>query len=232
MEGKALHAKADTLETEQEKQKAITEAYKAASNSVQWFRTLREEQKDKIMYAETLLLYANSAARFVRECPSQAPSSNDGIIETAKQNVHEALRILTALNHPTTGNAYRVLGVIEHHWTMSRPLGTSKTIQTIMAPWRILSDLGRVRQCGVPVCSFILEHITLKAEPPHARIWLPWLEKATILHTEIGGEAVIPTPRNIETTLSNWRVGSVSTAWRSDRLTLSDEDTAAFLKHF
>ena len=172
------------------------------------------------MYAEALLLYANSAARFVRECSCQAPSSNDGIIETAKRNADEARRILTSLNHGTAANAYRVLGVIE---LCQDHLEEAKTFFIRALREFLKTDLGRKTVwCAV---SFWNMHITLKAlgRMPES---LPWLKKATILHAEIEGSSHPYTKKYRDNFIKLTKDVSRQPV-DYDRLTLSDEDSAA-----
>lgn len=79
------------------------------------------------------------------------------------------------------------------------------------------------------VCSFILEYAhNTEGARPHARISA--LAKATILHTEIEGSSHPYTKKYRDDFIKLTK--EVSPQPDDDRLTLSDEDTAAFLKHF
>ena len=123
---------------------------------------------------------------------------------------------LFALNHPTTGNAYRVLGVIE---LCQDHLGPANQFFIMALREFLKSDLGV--WCAV---SFWNMHITLKALG-HMPESLPWLKKATILHTEIEGSSHPYSKKYRDDFIKLTK--EVSPQPDYDRLTLSDEDTAA-----
>mmetsp|Transcript_64339 Transcript_64339/g.141041 ORF Transcript_64339/g.141041 Transcript_64339/m.141041 type:complete len:143 (+) Transcript_64339:110-538(+) len=126
---------------------------------------------------------------------------------------------LFALNHPTTGNAYRVLGVIE---LCQDHLGPANQFFIMALREFLKSDLGRKTVwCAV---SFWNMHITLKALG-HMPESLPWLKKATILHTEIEGSSHPYSKKYRDDFIKLTK--EVSPQPDYDRLTLSDEDTAA-----
>lgn len=183
VEGKALNAKADTLD-EMGKRDAIGKAYEAASASIDFFRSLPEEQKDKVMYAEALLLYANTAARVAKHRQTQAgwmKVSSAEMLDMARRNADEAGKILKQLDHPNAGNAYRVKGVIElsqkdfqqaRKYFVMALQEFSKSEEGCKTVWRAVS--------------FWSMHVAL-LEAGKKEESLLWLKQAIILHTEIEG---------------------------------------------
>eukprot|EP00438_Fugacium_kawagutii_P034072 Skav205993 [mRNA] locus=scaffold2084:123029:124222:+ [translate_table: standard] len=74
MEGRVLHAEAVKLSAD-ESSKVIEKAWQAAYKSVKLFQKLAlTKQEHKVMYADALLLYANTAARVVRQRREEQPS--------------------------------------------------------------------------------------------------------------------------------------------------------------
>ena len=175
LKGKTLNSKAATL-SQMGKREAINKAHKAAWTCKQRLSTLCCEELDKIMYAEALLLCANTEARLVRDMKGFNIGDK---VRNARQDAEEAVEILSALDHPahpTLANAYRVQGVIElvqGHYNEAMKF-FKDALRTFAESSKGLED----KWCSV---AFLNMHVALLALG-NGQAALPWLKQATIKH--------------------------------------------------
>ena len=226
VEATAFHAKAGTSVAKMESQQYIRKAFEAASTSLKLLRTLPEEQRDEVMYAQALLLHANlvgRVARFGQRQASRMKVSGGEMLQMlgdARRNAREASNVLRQLNHPDAGNAYRVLGVIENSQNNLK----KALIYFIMALRAFLKPTKKQPTVWCAV-AFWNVHITLM-DLGDKQGSLPWLKQAAILHHQMCGSSH-PYTRQYREKLSRLSHEAAQAHDHDEELRLSEHEIAA-----
>ena len=183
VEGKALHAMAG-MKSGNEKRDALRYAQDAGRKSEELLSKLSPERQEKTVrdiYAEALLLQANTGARL---------AENDAMFETARDKAKEAVKFLEMDRFPNLtaqAAALRVSGAVEL---------AQKRYETAESFFRhALKKFVEGRQCGVQESGKTVWHAVaywnmyiVKKETGDLEAAVAWLKQATLLHKSMHGE--------------------------------------------
>ena len=188
VEGKALHARAG-MTFGDKKRNALRGAQDAGRESEKLLSMLSPERQEKTvrdMYAEALLLQANTGARLAA---GAWLAENDAMFETARRKAEKAIEFLERFASASDlGAAYRVRGAVEL---------CQKKYQEAEGFFKLaLQKFEEARQCGVhEKTEWHMWHAVsywnmyvVKKETGNLQEAVAWLKQAILLHGSIQGE--------------------------------------------
>eukprot|EP00434_Breviolum_minutum_P001669 symbB.v1.2.001476.t1/scaffold48.1/size388161/9 len=187
VEGKALHARAGTTFGDK-KRATLRAAQDAGRESEKLLSMLSPERQEKTvrdMYAEALLLQANTGARLAAGAQL---AENDAMFETARCKAEKAIEFLERFASASDlGAAYRVRGAVEL---------CQKKYQEAEGFFKLaLQKFEEARQCGVhEKTEWHMWHAVsywnmyvVKKETGKLQEAVAWLKQAILLHESVQG---------------------------------------------